>query len=174
MSGLTIGTMNSEWAALLQLLLAPLSDQDGLQVRRAFVQALETRLQDLGSLPYSPSQLRGARADALMEALTAHAENQEVPAWWLLMQVDWKAADEVEWQARLMCQTHGLPISFSWSSVPSDGVPEALAAFAAWLEPHGFRYRPWLRGEDAYAGFIVPHSQAEALELAAQRARLDD
>ncbi|WP_019008260.1 DUF6630 family protein [Deinococcus aquatilis] len=165
--------MNSDWAALLQLLLAPLSEQHGLQVRRAFVQALETRLQDLGSLPYSPDQLRWARADALMTALTAHAGDEDVPAWWLLMQVDWKAADEVEWQARSMCQTYGLPASFVWSSAPGNGVPEALDAFAAWLEPRGFCYRPWLRDEDAYAGFLVPHSQAEAFEEAAQRARLD-
>lgn len=165
--------MNSDWAALLDLLLAPLSEEAGWQVRRTFVQALETLLQDSGSLPYTPDQLRWARADALMAALTDHAELRDTPAWWLVMQVDWKAVDEVEWQAQLMCRTHGLPGVFVWTPNPGDGVPEALAAFAAWLEPQGFRFRPWLRDEDAYAGFVVPHALAEAFEGAAQRAGLD-
>ncbi|WP_064014182.1 DUF6630 family protein [Deinococcus puniceus] len=165
--------MNSEWAALLDLLLAPLPAEEGWQVRRGFVQALETLLLDSGSPPYDPKQLRWARADALMAALTAHAEDQDIPAWWLVMQVDWKAADEVEWQAQLMCRTHGLPGVFVWTPNPSDGVPEALAAFAAWLEPQGLLYRPWLRDEDAYAGFVVPHASAEAFEVAALRVGLD-
>jgi hypothetical protein len=165
--------MNSEWAALLALLLAPLSEEDGWQVRWAFVQALETLLQDSGSPPYDHQHLRWARADALMVALTAHAEAGRIPAWWLVMQVDWKAADEVEWQARLMCKTHGLPDVFVWTPAPGDGVPEALAAFAAWLEPQGFCYRPWLRDEDADAGFVVPQALAEAFEVAALRVGLD-
>ncbi|MFB9995242.1 hypothetical protein ACFFLM_25165 [Deinococcus oregonensis] len=163
--------MNSDWAALLDLLLAPLSVEDGWGVRRAFVNALQILLEDLGSPPYSPSQLCWARADALLVALTAPAEAGH--AWWLVLQVDWKAADEVEWQAQLLCRTHGLPASFVWTPRPGDGVPEALATFAAWLEPHGFSYRPWLRDEDAYAGFVVPHALAEAFELAVGRAGLD-
>ncbi|UQN06841.1 hypothetical protein [Deinococcus sp. QL22] len=162
--------MNSDWAALLDLLLMPLSADEGWAVRRAFVHALETLLDDIGSAPFSPEQLRWARADALMEALTAPAETDGIPAWWLVMQVDWKAANEVQWQAQLMCKIHGLPDIFVWNPSPGDGVPEALAA---WLEPQGFRYCPWLRDEDAYAGFVVPHALAEAFELAAQRARLD-
>ncbi|THF70568.1 hypothetical protein E7T06_06455 [Deinococcus sp. Arct2-2] len=165
--------MNSDWAALLDLLLAPLSDEDGWQVRRAFVQALETLLLDSGSLPYAPEQLRWARADALMAALTAHAEDQAIPAWWLVLQVDWKAADEVEWQAQLIAKTQGLTKPYEWQANPGDGVPEGLAAFAAWLEPQGFCYRPWLRDEDAYAGFVVPHALAEAVEVVALRVGLD-
>ncbi|MDB5044777.1 MAG: uncharacterized protein JWQ08_827 [Deinococcus sp.] len=164
--------MNSDWAALLDLLLAPLSEEDGWKVRRAFVQALETLLQDAGPPPFSPKHLRWARADALMTALTAPAEDGDILAWWLVLQVDWKAADEVEWQAQLMCKTHGLPDVFVWTPTPG-GVPEALASFAAWLEPHGFCYRPWFRDEDAYAGFVVPHALAEAFEVAALRAVLD-
>lgn len=150
--------MNSDWAALLVLLLAPVSAEEGGRVRRAFVSALETLLEESGSPPYPPEHLRWARADALLVALTAHAEAGNTPTWWLVMQVDWKAVDEVEWQARLMCKTQGLPDLFLWNPNPGDGVAEALAAFAAWLELRGFGYRPWLRDEDAYAGFVVPHA----------------
>lgn len=164
--------MNADWAALLDLLLAPLPPGEALRVRRAWVGHRERRLREGDLNPYRPQDVRSAAADALLEALTEHAQDGE-PDWRLVLWVDWKAWDEVEWQAGLMARTRGLPDAFHWERREGEGVEDALAAFAMWLRPLGHRYLSWERGEDAHFGFVVPEVEVATFVAAARRAGLD-
>jgi len=96
------------------------------------------------------------------------------------MQVDWKASEEVAWQAREMAAAHGIAETFAWDGAGADvGVLDGLVAFDAWLRPHGRRFLFLALEDDACSGVVVPEATEErvlrgARALALPLMRSDD
>lgn len=141
----------SAWHDLIALLARPLDPADVRRVQARFDLELDRARQD------GAGTLSGAAPSALLEALVEEAPPPPADGWWLCMQVDWKAWDEVEWQARRLARTHGLPGDFKLGP-DVETVKVALAAFAAWLARFGATYQVWQLGEDAHYGFVLPEA----------------
>lgn len=68
---------------------------------------------------------------------------------------DWKAVDELPWQAERLCRAHGLPAD--WRS-PGGRLDEALASLDAWLQPQGLRLLTLAAGDTAVAWAVRAES----------------
>ncbi|HEX8405352.1 MAG TPA: hypothetical protein VF670_12095 [Duganella sp.] len=91
---------------------------------------------------------------------------------WLMIAVDWKASDEIDWQANEILATRGIDDRWEWNA---DGktVMEGLQVLSDWLAPHALSLLSVDFGHDAYYMLIVDDDIArEAVELG-QRAGLD-
>lgn len=91
---------------------------------------------------------------------------------WVLIQVDWKATEEVEWQATELLTVAGL--TEIWH--PKDGakvpVPRALLEFSSWVKQRGFRLLHLDLGHDAYYALLVLPDKSEEIVRAADEAGL--
>ena len=126
------------FGALLDLLLRPLPADDRTRLRAA------CRAHHAAGLPPEV---------ALMSGLSEAQRH----GGWVLMQVDWKSADEVEWQAREIAALHGIAVSYSCAVAgsPPSTVLVALRHFDDWLQPHGRRFVFLDLDADAYHGVVV-------------------
>ena len=91
---------------------------------------------------------------------------------WMLMHIDWKASDEIDWQVNDMLSTRGIDDQWEWDS---DGktVMQGLKALADWLPKHALSLLSIDFGHDAYYMLIVDDAvAAQAIELG-RRAGLD-
>ncbi len=75
---------------------------------------------------------------------------------------DWKAADEVPWQAERLCRAHGL--AAGWRA-PAGGLTEVLASLDAWLQPQGLCLLTLAAGDSAIAWAVRAESRAAAMAL---------
>ena len=71
---------------------------------------------------------------------------------------DWRASDEVQWQADRLCEAHHL--SGHWSA-PAGSMPEVLQDLDAWLQRQGHRLLCVADG-DSVVAFAVRIEQADA------------
>ena len=77
---------------------------------------------------------------------------------WLCLQVDARDDGEIEWQARAMAMTCGLPKGYKWrrnESLDCSQVYDGLLAYDTWLKAHGCGFVIWNDGSDMYAGFVL-------------------
>jgi hypothetical protein len=90
--------------------------------------------------------------EALIEGLTGDGGQDHGKR--VLMQVDWKAADEVVWQAQEILAM--LLPDERWSIDGPVDVQHGLDAFDAWLAERGHALVQLESEEDAYYAFVVP------------------
>ncbi|MFC5430685.1 hypothetical protein ACFPTO_18040 [Paraburkholderia denitrificans] len=86
--------------------------------------------------------------------------------WCLCISVDWRASDEIEWQANRLLHTLG--IADRWTCPGGDlTVPDALLSFGAWLAQKGYTLLHLDTGSDGYIAFAIRRDDLdEALSLA--------
>jgi hypothetical protein len=65
---------------------------------------------------------------------------------------DWKAAEEVKWQADLLCQAHR--IAAAWRA-PEGQLAEVLQSFESWLQPQRLQLLCFSAG-DSLVAFALP------------------
>ncbi len=93
-------------------------------------------------------------ADLLVWAI-ARDPGEDV-AWTLAIWVDWKASDEIEWQANALLDTLGIAARWEWTRAPSEHtVPIGLLDFGDWLRPHGYHLMHVETGGDDYFAFPI-------------------
>lgn len=91
---------------------------------------------------------------------------------WLLLQVDWKAADEVEWQANELLLAAGIDDTWELDDEEEASVPQALLAFSSWVERHGMRLLHLDLGHDAYYALLMRQEKVDETLRAARDAGL--
>ncbi|USX12429.1 hypothetical protein NHH88_22400 [Oxalobacteraceae bacterium OTU3CAMAD1] len=90
----------------------------------------------------------------------------------MLMHVDWKASDEIDWQVNDMLSTRGIDDQWEWDS-EGKTVMQGLKVLAEWLAKHALSLLSIDFGHDAYYMLIVDDAvAAQAIELG-RRAGLD-
>ncbi len=93
-------------------------------------------------------------ADLLVWAIAR--DPGEDAAWTLAIWVDWKASDEIEWQANALLDTLGIAARWEWTRDPSEHtVPIGLLDFGNWLRPHGYHLMHVETGGDDYFAFPI-------------------
>lgn len=92
---------------------------------------------------------------------------------WVLIQVDWKATEEVEWQANELLTAAGIAQTWHMKSGTKAPVLHALVEFSTWVRPRGFRLLHLDLGDDAYYALLVREDQLEDIVQAAEDAGLD-
>jgi len=101
--------------------------------------------------------------DAVEEALV----NGLIEDGRMLLSVDWRAADEVAWQANALLRAFGVTAPWELAVAEAATVPRALLALSAWAGQHGLSLLHI--GGDGYAAFLVRNADLPAvLDLAAQ------
>lgn len=86
---------------------------------------------------------------------------------WMLLSVDWRASDEVEWQANELLQAFDITVPWHFGEAKGRTVPEAMLAFSSWVGQYGLSLLHL--GGDTYAAFLVRHADLPAaIELASQ------
>tara|TARA_Y100000296_G_scaffold43455_2_gene49936 strand:+ start:5941 stop:6258 length:318 start_codon:yes stop_codon:yes gene_type:complete len=90
-----------------------------------------------------------------------------------LIQVDWKATEEVAWQANELLTAAGIAETWHMKSGTKAAVLHALAEFSTWVRPRGFRLLHLDLGDDAYYALLVREDQLEEIVQAAEDAGLD-
>ncbi|UXU85966.1 hypothetical protein LXM88_01400 [Burkholderia sp. S-53] len=112
--------------------------------------------------------------DILVWALTRDTVEPEVNdegRWTLCIEVDWRASDEIEWQANEILSTLKMEQRWEWGNVGL--CPVGLLAFNAWLVPRGYTLMHVDTGNDAYFAFVVLQSEAAKVLSLAQASGVD-
>jgi hypothetical protein len=84
------------------------------------------------------------------------------------MACDWKAAEEVQWQANLLCQSHGL--SERWSA-PNGSLMSILQDLDAWLHGQGHSLLYFSDG-DGLVAFALPTDRVASAIAIGKRLKL--
>jgi N-acyl-D-aspartate/D-glutamate deacylase len=87
---------------------------------------------------------------------------------WLLLQVDWKAADEVEWQANELLAVAGVAKAWHVQGADSMTVPKVLLAFSSWVRQRGRHLLHLDLEDDAYCALLVPSGKSDEIISAAE------
>jgi hypothetical protein len=92
---------------------------------------------------------------------------------WLVIQVDWKAHEEIEWQVAEVASSFGVPERWSWTTpLETRTVPAGLCAVASWATALGYELVQLDLGHDAYYALMVKGEDAEVAHQAAKAAGL--
>ncbi|MFX5494236.1 hypothetical protein ABTD62_21075, partial [Acinetobacter baumannii] len=78
-----------------------------------------------------------------------------------MIQVDWKATEEVEWQANELLTAAGIAENWHMENGTKVTVPHALVEFSTWVRPRGFRLLHLDLGDDSYYALLVREDQLE-------------
>ena len=101
---------------------------------------------------------RGDDSDtALGEALIPNEE--EISENRGFIACDWKATEEVQWQADILCRAHG--VSASWQA-PSGTVTSLLQSLGDWLQTHRLQLLCFSVG-DGLVAFAVPTAKTDSV-----------
>ncbi|OCS43718.1 DUF6630 family protein [Ralstonia pickettii] len=93
--------------------------------------------------------------------------------WTLAISVDWKAWDEIEWQAEKLLDTLGIGARWEWARAEAERtVADGLLDFGAWLRPHGYELLHVDTGGDDYFAFPIRADLLQEARLYAERAGL--
>lgn len=152
----------------------PVSEEDDQALRR-FVRLITVqlgaeesdRLTTLVMSDREPGDAIEAGINAILD------EDGQRRGKWVLIQVDWKATEEVEWQANELLTAAGIAETWHMKSGTKVTVPHALVEFSTWVRPRGFRLLHLDLGDDAYYALLVREEQLEEIVLAAEDAGLD-
>ncbi len=117
----------------------------------------------------------GQPGDDIAELLTwaiARDPGEDV-AWTLTIWVDWKASDEIEWQANRLLDTLGIAARWEWTRAPDEHtVPIGLLDFGDWLRPHGYHLLHVETGGDDDFAFPIQAALLDEALAHAERAGL--
>lgn len=80
----------------------------------------------------------------------------------IMLQVDWKAPEEVDHQAQAITTTYSLPI-YSPSKNNIGSVSAKIGHFQSWLKPHNYCYLNLNNYDDSFYGFVVPRELVGSL-----------
>ncbi|MHA6886736.1 DUF6630 family protein [Ralstonia pseudosolanacearum] len=95
----------------------------------------------------------GQPGDDIADLLVGWDPEADV-AWTLAIGVDWKASDEIAWQANALLDTLGIAARWEWTRDPSEHtVAIGLLDFGDWLRPHGYHLLHVDTGGDEYFAF---------------------
>ena len=117
--------------------------------------------------------------DALEDAAEAFeegvlGEEGQKHGQWLVIQVDWKAHEEIEWQVAELASSFGIPERWSWTTpAETRTVPDGLCAVAGWAAPLGYALMHLDLGHDAYYALMVKREDAQEAHQSARAAGLD-
>ena len=93
---------------------------------------------------------------------------------WLVIQIDWKAHEEIEWQVAEVASSFGVPERWNWTTPPETRtVPVGLCAVASWAASLGYELVHLDLGHDAYYALMVKAEDAENAHRAAMVAGLN-
>jgi len=94
---------------------------------------------------------------------------------WLVIQCDWDAHDELEWQVAEVAATFGIQGQWRWPSREPETrtVPAGLGNVANWIAPFGYELLHLDLGGDAYYALMVRRGDAENARQAAGTSGLD-
>ncbi|MEV4782041.1 DUF6630 family protein [Burkholderia sp. LMU1-1-1.1] len=91
---------------------------------------------------------------------------------WLMIQVDWKASEEIDWQVNEMLETRGIDDQWEWDS-GGRTVMDGLKVLSDWLPRHALSLLSVDFGQDAYHMLIVDNEIAARVIETGQRAGVD-
>ena len=102
------------------------------------------------------------------------SENGQKRGQWLVIQVDWKADDEIEWQIAEVASNFGITDQWTWSECDPDSrtVMAGLSEVSRWAAPLGYELLHLDLGDDAYYALMVPSAKAEMARQVALSAEL--
>lgn len=108
---------------------------------------------------------RGDDADTALGRALVPDEQDEHVANRGVISCDWRAADEVQWQAHLLCKAHG--VSSNWQA-PEGSLAGVLQSFAEDLQSRNLRLFSFSVGDMAFAFAVQPEEVAPVLALGKQ------
>jgi len=92
---------------------------------------------------------------------------------WLVIQVDWKAHEELEWQVTEVASSFGVPERWTWTTpLETRTVSAGLCAVASWASALGYELVHLDLGHDAYYALMVKREDAGPAHKAAMAAGL--
>lgn len=93
---------------------------------------------------------------------------------WFVIQCDWKASEEVEWQVAEVATSLGIAERWSWGvgDEKARTVPGGLCDVANWAGPLGFEMLHIDVGSDTYFAILIKRDEAEGAYQAALSAGL--
>ncbi|MBJ2156641.1 DUF6630 family protein [Variovorax sp. IB41] len=92
---------------------------------------------------------------------------------WLVIQVDWKAHEEIEWQVAEVATSFSIRERWNWTTpLETRTVPAGLCAVASWAAALGYELLHLDLGHDAYYALMVNGEDAEDAHQAAMAAGL--
>lgn len=115
----------------------------------------------------------GDAAEAFEEGILGDEGQQR--GQWLVIQVDWEAHEELEWQVAEVATSFGIQGQWRWASSESETrtVPAGLCDAANWVASLGYELLHLDLGGDAYFALMVRGDGAENAYRAAVAAGLD-
>ena len=104
----------------------------------------------------------GSPSEALEEVALGNA-GQKVGQWFVI-QCDWKASEEVEWQVSDVASSFGIPERWSWGAGDEKArtVPAGLCDAANWAAPLGFEMLHLDLESDTYYAILIKRDDAES------------
>ena len=113
----------------------------------------------------------GGAAEAFEDAVLG--EDGQKHGRWLVIQVDWKAHEEIEWQVAEIASSFGIPERCNWTApLETRTVPAGLCAVASWAAALGYELVHLDLGHDAYYALMVRGKDAKDTHQAAKAAGL--
>lgn len=103
----------------------------------------------------------------------AHPDGQKTGQW-LLIQCDWKAPQELEWQVAEIAISFGMPEPWYWTETDRQArtVPSGLNEVAHWAALQSFELLHLNLGSDTYFALMLRQPEANDAMQAAQEAGL--
>lgn len=103
------------------------------------------------------------------EEIALGKEGQKIGQWFVI-QCDWKASEEVEWQIAEVASSFGISERWSWKEGVDEQdrtVPAGLCEVADWAAPLGLEMLHIDIGSDTYYAILIRQDDAESARQAA-------
>ncbi|MFC0126377.1 DUF6630 family protein [Ralstonia solanacearum] len=176
-------------ATAAQADVEPLSDED---IVREYFPPFPPPAESIDALVELVRLVASTLEDAKVTRLVARARSGEEPGdsiechlryalydsdealpWTLSVFVDWKAHEEIEWQAADILETLGIGARWKWTREAAQrSVAVGLLDFDDWLRPHGYQLLFLDTGGDDYFAFPIRSAQLDAAQDCIRRAQL--
>jgi len=111
---------------------------------------------------------RGDEVDSALRNALLPEQSEGEPLNLGFIACDWKAAEEVQWQADLLCQAHRT--SGRWSA-PAGELVSVLRSLDAWLQPQGRRLLCFYDG-DCLVAFALATEQVSSAVAIGEKLKL--
>lgn len=130
----------------MRLVTAHLGDDE----RRRLMEAMLAGFDAYGNLPQALEEI-------------ALSQDGQKSGQWLIIQCDWKASEEVEWQIAEVATSFGIPDRWRWGAGDERArtVPGGLCEAANWAAPRGFEMLHLDLGCDTYFAILIRRDDAQ-------------
>ena len=154
-----VNGLSSALASFVKRVLAPVGEMEAERAAHILAEALAGR--------ESPT-------DCLAWGLLDMQQDDAKADWALVIYTDWKAVEEVAWQADAVLMTLGIAERWAIPAAEQDHtVPHLLLSFSAWLRPHGYQLLYVDTGGDNYYALPIRSDAVDEAMQLADAARLD-